>query len=657
MPEDELNQALEQARRAFTLACELGQSFSELAKLRVVNYDASVWRTQAPFFERFWESLLEVRGLMQAPPRGLESVSDQLLKAARIAKRIRHAMQQSSETTEWAGGPMAAAFGIADSGRPQFTAYSEFFSDLLSVGSEGLDAIRSVWSANPPEEPFAFVDDENPNELTLLDRFPATPEGHIKFLEWVYIEVREQASALRDGKYPHESIENQLRSGIKWTEARRRLADLCDLPPDLSQQASSVLNRDLAIGSIELIERQMRPVVQSLRDFQDQNRDSRSPRHTKLSHLTALQAVKAELELWNSLNSPSESGYEVEHVQDGHALQSAIATLQFFYGGSLPREAAGHWRKFLRFARDDNEEAEGERDWLANWVKEEIKVRDIANSTVVVATAGDLWKAFTEGRTPAVTVSAISLGPPFGVNIAQPRFPKPEDQAKWDQIEQTIALCDAEGGDRTEAMRKLIARVALSMNVDRREIINMPIAQFADIARRLVARSRLDQRTPDPVESLLDQLMSQPACDMDITAEFRNERHDALLEKLQRLLGAVTPALTQIAILQSLQDRGCDLVITSAHACKYGVQLKSNGDVKNSDFANKTLAQIQDSRQHGLAKLYLLIAADITGNSNQQRVRGLVSRISAMNDTYVHVVPPERVWTLVFRTPPALRSP
>jgi hypothetical protein len=98
-------------------------------------------------------------------------------------------------------------------------------------------------------------------------------------------------------------------------------------------------------------------------------------------------------------------------------------------------------------------------------------------------------------------------------------------------------------------------------------------------------------------------------------------------------------------------DRGCDLLIEWPQHAKYGLQLKSNGDVEEADFANKTLAQIQDSRQHGLRRLYLVLAADITSSSNSQKVRGLVSRISSMNDPYVVVVPPEQAWTLL--CPPA----
>jgi hypothetical protein len=56
-----------------------------------------------------------------------------------------------------------------------------------------------------------------------------------------------------------------------------------------------------------------------------------------------------------------------------------------------------------------------------------------------------------------------------------------------------------------------------------------------------------------------------------------------------------------------------------------------------------------------MEKLCVVIAADIrevrTGrtldNSNSQKVRGLISRVSTMCDPYVVVVPPERAWTLL----------
>ena len=147
---------------------------------------------------------------------------------------------------------------------------------------------------------------------------------------------------------------------------------------------------------------------------------------------------------------------------------------------------------------------------------------------------------------------------------------------------------------------------------------------------------------------VLDHLLWPGAADVARTADFRDERHDPLVTRLQGILEAGLFERPRLSVLQSLQDRGCDLLIEWPQRAKYGVQLKSNGDVEQADFSTRILAQIQDSRQHGLERLYVVLAADIRDNSNAQKVRGLVSRISAMNDPYVVVVPPERAWTLLF---------
>ena len=98
---------------------------------------------------------------------------------------------------------------------------------------------------------------------------------------------------------------------------------------------------------------------------------------------------------------------------------------------------------------------------------------------VVVHTVGDLWKAFAENKTPGIGCLAISLDPQQGPNIAIPTFPNATDQLKWDALERAIALCDAEGGSRENAMRTLIAKVALERGVARSEVVNMPIVEFS----------------------------------------------------------------------------------------------------------------------------------------------------------------------------------
>src|SRR4029077_10826342 len=146
---------------------------------------------------------------------------------------------------------------------------------------------------------------------------------------------------------------------------------------------------------------------------------------------------------------------------------------------------------------------------------------------------------------------------------------------------------------------------------------------------------------------VLEHVLWPQAADVALTAGFGDERHDPLVTRLQAILEARLLERPRLAILQSLQDRGCDLLIEWPLRAKYGVQLKSNGDVEEKGFANKTLAQIQDSRQHGLERLFVVLAADITDTSKAQKVRGIVSRISSMSDPYVVTVPPERAWTLL----------
>jgi hypothetical protein len=76
--------------------------------------------------------------------------------------------------------------------------------------------------------------------------------------------------------------------------------------------------------------------------------------------------------------------------------------------------------------------------------------------------------------------------------------------------------------------------------------------------------------------------------------------------------------------------------------------LKSHWDISQNNFAEKTLVQIQDSRAHGLKRLYVLLAGDLTDLSHAQKLRGFESRINKMKDPYIGTVAPERLWTLLF---------
>ena len=88
--------------------------------------------------------------------------------------------------------------------------------------------------------------------------------------------------------------------------------------------------------------------------------------------LEALRDVRRELGKWDR-KSPSETGHLVENIPAGHPLHSAVATLEKFYGGVLPRPAIKYWRRLLRFARNEDEKAADEADELLDWVTAKIR--------------------------------------------------------------------------------------------------------------------------------------------------------------------------------------------------------------------------------------------------------------------------------------------
>src|SRR5688500_756077 len=108
--------------------------------------------------------------------------------------------------------------------------------------------------------------------LSLLERFPATPAGHIAFLEFVRDEVRGAAEAniqqLQYG-YSNDTLASMIRS-VKWAEAKVRFAALTELSGIQSAFLNNVLERPLTVGSIEQIDGILTPAIRALRNgFED----------------------------------------------------------------------------------------------------------------------------------------------------------------------------------------------------------------------------------------------------------------------------------------------------------------------------------------------------------------------------------------------------
>jgi hypothetical protein len=147
---------------------------------------------------------------------------------------------------------------------------------------------------------------------------------------------------------------------------------------------------------------------------------------------------------------------------------------------------------------------------------------------------------------------------------------------------------------------------------------------------------------------VLERVLWPSAAGEHLTAGFKGKKHDDLLVVLRERLARQLFERPSLSVIQSRQDRGCDFLIEWGSHAKFGVQLKSHFDISQEGFAEKTLAQIQDSRQHGLQRLYVMLAGDLADQSQRERVRIFHARVSAMKDPYVKVIPPEVAWTVLF---------
>jgi hypothetical protein len=388
-----LDGLLDRAGNVFSLAGKLGRAFQEEGQSRAVFFDPSIWKRHEPTFNEFCEELLELRDATQKPPDGFEPVAAQLLAAARLAKRLRDCLSSEAERdrSSWKGQPFGQMLGVKNPRPPAFTAYWEFFPDLNSVFENGWRAVNEVTAARRLDDPFAFVDEPG---FSLLDRFPATPAGNVAFLESVCDEVCYAADSKRgqlERGYSNATIENTVR-GIKWAEARTRLAALPGLPNGIRSNLDDILHRELTAGTVDQIALLLKPAV------------------------------------WGVRNS-------LEHAR--------LAELE----------------------------------------------RDL----VVVTTVGDLWKTYAEGKRPCIQCSGIAMRP--GANTPAITCTDGAAEAKRTALDLAQALVTAEGGDKAEAMERLIARVQLQTALDKVSVINMPLADFVAAA---MGRSQANEMSSDP---------------------------------------------------------------------------------------------------------------------------------------------------------------
>jgi len=151
------------------------------------------------------------------------------------------------------------------------------------------------------------------------------------------------------------------------------------------------------------------------------------------------------------------------------------------------------------------------------------------------------------------------------------------------------------------------------------------VASLSDVRRALDdvvmhCAAERDGNVVDVIEELDCVLWADAAREQD-TQEFKNTRHDDLLRVICDIVDERLSGGPRVSNLQSRADAGCDVLIELNYpALKCGVQLKSWRDIKAEGFARNTLAQIQESRRHGLRRLYVVLCADLTDRSQKDKV-------------------------------------
>lgn len=242
---------LDRAERVFTLAGELGQAFRAQKR----EEEPGGWERNAPAFDELCKALAELRDAMTNPPDGFAAIANVLVEAGRTVKAVRDTVEQNA-------------------GR-SFPYYLDFFPGLNQAAHDGP---RAVWEARNklrPQDPLGFLNEVGPAQpadpaLTRLAEFPATPAGHLGFIERVLAEIHFAAEAKRNQfaeSYSYETLQCTIGGRPEMcAEARRRLATLTELPAEARAEVDRVLTRELTIETVGRIDELLGPAVRRLRD-------------------------------------------------------------------------------------------------------------------------------------------------------------------------------------------------------------------------------------------------------------------------------------------------------------------------------------------------------------------------------------------------------
>lgn len=240
-----LKGALARASKVFELAGRIGLALlADQQTFRRTNVGAVFYGAAQ---SEMRSTLVELVAAILHPPEGFEVVAQSLRRAVRICNSIGTSKVKSGS--------------------------QQLISDMTSIAVNGCCVVYEAIRAGQVPEPFTFTDRQGTKRdstppVTMLDQFPTTSLGNLKFLERLRDEVNGAAEAKRHRTtmvYSNATL-NSMISGIKWTEARLRTTQLSEFPSETVEELTGVLWRELDLGTIEQLDELLTPVVRKLRN-------------------------------------------------------------------------------------------------------------------------------------------------------------------------------------------------------------------------------------------------------------------------------------------------------------------------------------------------------------------------------------------------------
>jgi hypothetical protein len=146
----------------------------------------------------------------------------------------------------------------------------------------------------------------------------------------------------------------------------------------------------------------------------------------------------------------------------------------------------------------------------------------------------------------------------------------------------------------------------------------------------------------------ISTILNRKSSNDDKTAFFESKKHDDLLDLVLQYIenSSVLVGNPKVFKTQALNDHGVDLIVEFPNGCKIGMQIKSNFDVSEKDFAVKVKAQFAESQFHGLDKWYLLICSPLKesgGKSYSSKISHLINEFSSYKTSYHAVYNPQQM--------------